>query len=52
MSLQYYQDLPISRNEASARAYLSGHSRLIEVGDAFAVSDASESRAVAYKCQL
>ena len=51
--LKYYQDLPTPRNEALARAYLSGHYTLTEVGNAFAVSYATVSRAVkAYVCQM
>ena len=51
--LKYYQDLPTPRNEALARAYLSGHYTLTEVGNAFAVSYATVSRVVkAYECQM
>ncbi len=45
-SLGYYSERYDSRHEGMARAYLSGHYTLMEVGDNFGVSYATVSRAV------
>jgi putative transposase len=44
--LSYYQQRHHSRSEAMAKAYLSGHYTLKEVGRYFGVSYATVSRAV------
>ena len=45
-SLNYYSERYDSRNEGMARAYLSGHYTLTQVGEHFGVSYATVSRAV------
>ena len=45
-SLGYYSEGYQSRQERMARAYLSGHYTLTEVGEHFGVSYATVSRAV------
>lgn len=51
--LNYYCRLSCSRDQALAKAYLSGHYTLTEVGQAFGVSYATVSRATkAYECKM
>ena len=44
--LDYYKQQFSNRQEAMAKAYLSGHYTLYEVGEVFGVSYATVSRAV------
>lgn len=52
-SLDVYVNLKCPKKEVMARAYLSGHYTLTEVGNHFGVSYATVSRSVkAYECQM
>ena len=52
-SLDVYLNLKCPKKEAMARAYLSGHYNLTEVGSHFGVSYATVSRSVkVYECQM
>jgi len=51
--IYYYQELYLTRDEAMAKAYLSGHYTLKKIGEFFGVSYATVSRAVkSFECKM